>query len=143
MKRLNKNNCLSFNSSVFEYVVPLIKKVIRSVKNKYGNISETIKINGKEERFDSLSEYVRYQFLLLKQYEGQITDLKRQVTFKFGLKRSYRADFTYYRNNELVVEDVKSPKLLFGKKFKENVNLMKLIHDIDIKVVSPLRLYKW
>ena len=81
--------------------------------------------------FDSVKEYKRYCELLLLVKAGAITDLQMQVEFELipaqrepdrvgvrgGLKKGkvieqavkYVADFVYYENGNMVVEDVKSP----------------------------------
>lgn len=89
-------------------------------QNKYKNV--------KERGFDSKKEEARYYELLDLEKQGLISDLKRQVEFelipkqklkhnvitstgrlkKFELPVTYKADFTYIKNGEYVVEDVKS-----------------------------------
>ena len=81
--------------------------------------------------FDSVKEYRRFCDLSLLEKAGTITDLERQVKFVlipaqyeriFDAKTrrwkekcverecSYIADFVYYENGEIVVEDVKGFK---------------------------------
>ena len=66
-------------------------------------------------KFDSIHEKNRYVELLLMERANVIQDLKLQVTFplipksKYGREIKYVADFTYYENGKLVVEDAKSP----------------------------------
>lgn len=92
--------------------------------------SKKITIDGMT--FDSQKEYKRWCELRLLEKAGEITNLQRQVPFevippytevieRYGKKgqrlkdgmRSiekacyYKADFTYYENGELVVEDAK------------------------------------
>ena len=101
-------------------------------RSKYGNHKVTIEgIN-----FDSEREAKRY--LILKDYQnkGDISDLKMQVVYELipAIKElktivlktktrqkevtiqqpiTYRCDFTYIKDNVLVIEDVKiSPKML-------------------------------
>lgn len=69
--------------------------------------------------FDSRAEAKRWCELLLLQKHGKIEDLERQVTLKLdampvrgqasgsGCVGRYVADFTYYENDEYVIEDVK------------------------------------
>ena len=67
--------------------------------------------------FDSKHEAEHWAWLKILERTGQITDLKRQVHFELqeGFKfkgRSYRpityiADFVYYQNGQMVVEDAK------------------------------------
>lgn len=64
--------------------------------------------------FDSKKEAKRYQDLKLLERAGCIHNLQRQVPFvlipksQYGRERKYIADFTYFENDTLVVEDVKS-----------------------------------
>lgn len=68
-------------------------------------------------RFDSRRELDRYRQLCILQRAGQINDLRRQVKYELipaqktqgGTLRSvsYIADFVYYRDGRLVVEDSK------------------------------------
>lgn len=63
--------------------------------------------------FDSKKEAYRYLELKTLQKSGQISDLKLQVPFTLAPAQhgeyavKYIADFTYYENGKLVVEDVK------------------------------------
>lgn len=70
-------------------------------------------------RFDSQKEARRFDQLILLERAGQITDLRMQVDFTLQEAYTdtegrrvrairYKADFTYRRNGQLVVEDVKS-----------------------------------
>lgn len=73
-------------------------------------------------RFDSHKELRRYLELRLLERSGQITGLQRQVRFELipaqkdgngkfvECSLTYVADFTYYQNEEFVVEDVKGYK---------------------------------
>lgn len=81
--------------------------------------------------------------LCYKQCKGEIKGLERQVRFKLGEGKSYIADFVYYINDEMIVEDVKSPKLEYSKIFTDKRKLMKKIYGIDIRIISPFRLYKY
>ena len=77
-------------------------------KDKRGNL-----------KFDSRKEARRYDALVLMLRKGEISDLRVQPEFTLieaytmpGGERvralRYRADFSYRRNGELIVEDVKS-----------------------------------
>lgn len=86
-------------------------------------------------RFDSRREAIRYKELKILESAGEIAELKSQPTFQlqesFKYKNktirgiSYKADFSYYQNGRLVVEDVKGmetdvfkiKKKLFLKKY--------------------------
>ena len=65
--------------------------------------------------FDSIHEKNRYVELVLMEKAQVIQDLKVQQKFplipksKWGREIYYKADFTYYRDGKLVVEDAKSP----------------------------------
>lgn len=70
--------------------------------------------------FDSAKEMRRYQMLLDELKEGAIRDLKVHVPIKLyaadGTTEQgapigkYYADFTYYRDDEWIVEDVKGSR---------------------------------
>ena len=71
-------------------------------------------------RFDSQKEAERFRVLEALQKAGKIRQLKLQHTFtlqdayttpegEWVRAIEYRADFTYVRDGQLVVEDVKSP----------------------------------
>lgn len=83
--------------------------------SKYKN--KKVEINGIT--FDSKKEAARYETLLAMMENGEISNLKLQHTFT--LQESFKnykgervnaikyiADFTYYKGNEFIVEDVKS-----------------------------------
>ena len=65
--------------------------------------------------FDSKKEADRFVELALMEKAKLIQDLKTQVAFpliaksQYGREIVYRADFTYYQDGKLVVEDTKSP----------------------------------
>ena len=68
-----------------------------------------------DKKFDSKKEAERFVELTLMEKAKAIQDLKCQVSFplipksKYGREIKYVADFTYYVDGELVVEDTKSP----------------------------------
>lgn len=97
--------------------------------------------------FDSQKEAQRYQELLLLEKAGEITDLKRQEKFvvipkqleDYSQKKGkvierecvYIADFTYYRGEEFIVEDVK------GVKTKDYIIKRKLmLYQFGIRVTE-------
>ena len=123
-------------------------------RSKYGNRKVTIEgIN-----FDSEREAKRY--LILKEYQnkGDISDLKLQVVYELipAIKElktvvlktktiqkevtiqqaiTYRCDFTYVKDEKLIVEDVKiSPKML-PPEYKLKKKLLRYVHGIDIREV--------
>lgn len=92
--------------------------------------------------FDSKKELARYQTLLIREKDKEITNLQRQVKFLLidkqkGKKRlerkvEYVADYTYLENGELVVEDVKSD---FTRKLPLYIvkrKMMLYFHNIEI-----------
>ena len=84
-------------------------------RNKYNNIKTMVG----NQRFASKAEAKFWPYLLSCEQRGEISDLKRQVKFKFpinghnlkyvksGREVFYKADFTYMKNGEYIVADVK------------------------------------
>lgn len=124
-------------------------------RSKYGNH----KVTFKGETYDSELEMARFIFLSNRLKNGEINDLKRQVEYQLlpaqyrseikHLKTrdkevqrlverpcTYKADFTYVRDGELVVEDVKGSKFLLTPEFKLKKKMMLFFHDIEIKIVT-------
>lgn len=88
-----------------------LKKLYNVSKaNKYHNT----KFTADGYIWDSNREYARWCELKLLERAGEIKGLERQKDFelipksRYGRKIVYRADFVYYENGQLVVEDVKS-----------------------------------
>lgn len=79
--------------------------------NKYN--AKKVTFNGLV--FDSKHERDRYVELVLMEKAKLIQDLKTQVRFplipksKYGREIVYVADFVYYEDGKMVVEDTKSP----------------------------------
>lgn len=98
----------------------IIQKLGEKKRSKYGNVPTTrITPSRKEIKFDSQAEARRYDELMILLRTGQIQNLKLQPEFTITeaftstngnhcRAMRYRADFSYTRNGELVVEDVKS-----------------------------------
>lgn len=108
-------------------------------KTKYNNkITELDGI-----KFHSRKESVRYGQLKVYEKGGLITDLRLQVSYELIPKLvingkteraiKYIADFVYYDtvHKVEVVEDVKG---MITDIFKLKYRMMKLIHNIDIKI---------
>lgn len=103
-------------------------------QNKFGNK----KING----FDSMKEYSRYQELKLLERAGKIQGLSRQVPYELlPAQRDengklifreivYKADFTYWQDDQFVVEDVKGYKT---PEYKLKAKLMYYFYHQKIK----------
>ena len=97
---------------------PDVKKMVQdeNKKSKYG--AKKCEYDGI--KFDSQKERDRYIELKLLEKGGAITNLQLQVpfvlqdSFEFNGKKilpiKYIADFTYWANGELVIEDVKGKK---------------------------------
>lgn len=77
-------------------------------KAKYGN--RKVIYDGMQ--FDSLKEGNRYLVLRARKLAGEISGLTMQTEFELTVNGEkvcvYRADFCYYENGKLRVEDVKS-----------------------------------
>lgn len=101
--------------------------------NKYHNI----KTNG----FDSKKEANRSHELGMLERAGKIDNLKRQVRFELIPAQEgerpvfFVADFTYFKDGALVVEDVKSPATREIPTYIIKRKLMKWIHNITIQEV--------
>lgn len=125
-------------------------------KGLYGTKSKTvpkrnkfnaIKLEKDGMKFDSQKEYKRYIELTAQMQRGEILDLKCQVKFELapkvkmlGEKRTkpalrYFADFTYIKDGQLIVEDVKSVVTRKLASFRNKKHLMKTVHGIDISEV--------
>ena len=89
-------------------------------------------------KFDSKHERDRYVELTLMEKAKAIQDLKCQVSFPLIKKSShgreikYIADFVYYENGKMVVEDTKSPATKTPV-YRLKKRLMAEIYDIEIK----------
>ena len=95
--------------------------------------------------FDSKKEFQRYHELKMLEKAGLINDLKRQVPFQLIPSQAengrvveravkYIADFTYYENGELVVEDVKAPATRTDV-YKIKRKLMLYVHGVHIREI--------
>lgn len=101
--------------------------------NKYGARKLTAPDG---QKFDSVKEFHRWGCLRLLERAGRISDLKRQVSFELIPKQdgeracSYVADFVYYEDGKLVVEDCKGFKT---DVYRMKKKLMLWVHGIHIK----------
>lgn len=97
--------------------------------------------NTKYKGYDSLTEYRRSVVLKMLEKQGIISDLKEQVPFVLipsqyidgkCIERSlkYIADFVYYENGKLIVEDSKGYRT---DEYKIKRKLMLQIHGIQIR----------
>lgn len=108
-----KKKLKSENFKTHENINMLTEKEEKT--SKYRNQKTTV--NGIV--FDSKKEAQRYEELLLMLKSGEISDLRLQVEFTLQEAYTthtgqrvrairYKADFAYIKNNERIVEDVKS-----------------------------------
>lgn len=122
-------------------------------KSKYHN--EPVVVD--EIRYDSRNEMLRHNFLKLMEKAGEISDLRYHVRYDlipkgdtditlhfpdgdkhikmhFDRTRYYEADFVYVnKKGEEIVEDFKGFET---ETFKQKRILMRLIYNIDIKIVK-------
>ena len=125
--------------------------------NKYHN--KKVVIDGIE--FDSTKEGQRYLVLKKAQMDGLISELQLQPkwdampakkeTYVEHLKTKdkikertivqpikYTADFSYIKDGQFVVEDVKGSPLTVSRDVPLRLKLMKYFHGIDVRLVySP------
>jgi hypothetical protein len=126
-------------------------------QNKSGKYkNHKVEFNGI--KFDSKKEMQRYILLKEAEDKGIIQDLKLQVRFELipaikeeyvehlktkdkiktrtvQLPITYTCDFQYYKNGELVVEDVKASKSMLPKEFILKEKMMYALKGIRIKKV--------
>ncbi|CAB4122694.1 Protein of unknown function DUF1064 [uncultured Caudovirales phage] len=85
--------------------------------------------------FDSKAEARRYAALLILVRAGRVRDLVVKPKFELRVNGakvgSYIADFSYYEDDNLVVEDVKS-KPTRTPVYRLKAKLMMAIHGIEI-----------
>ena len=67
--------------------------------------------------------------------EVQLKTKTKSVTKCVQLPIKYKADFTYYRDGEYIVEDVKGSAFIVTPEFKLKAKLMRYFKGIEIKVV--------
>lgn len=84
--------------------------------------------------FDSKREATRYQELKIAERCGVISDLRLQVPYALRVNEmhicSYRADFQYLENGELIIEDAKGVRT---REYQIKRALMKAIYGIEIR----------
>lgn len=114
---------------------------VRETGNKY----HAEKAERGKLKFDSKKEARRYDALVALLAAGEISDLRIQPEFTLveaftapdGERMRamrYRADFSYWRRGELIVEDVKSP----ATRTRVYINKRKMMRDkfgIDVREV--------
>ena len=104
----------------------------KKTRSKYGN-KKTV-IDGIT--FDSAKEADRYISLRYLLMQGEIKNLERQVEFELNVNgekvASYFADFTYWKDGEMIVEDVKSRFTKGIATYRLKKKLMKSVWGIEI-----------
>ena len=105
-------------------------------RQKYGNR----KVTDAEGRVhDSTKEYRRWCELQLRERNGEITGLRRQVPFALVVNDvlvcSYEADAVYREGAALVVEDTKSAITRKKRDYRIKVKLMQAIHGLQVREV--------
>lgn len=122
MEDVNRHNARIKNARIKE-VVPKINSLVLEEKQQEQDKKSKYRANKcvvDDIEFDSEKEASRYTELKLLEKAGVITELRLQVPFVLqdafeinGEKIQaikYIADFTYYENGKLVIEDVKGIK---------------------------------
>lgn len=110
-------------------------KSLKKTTSKYRN--KRVEYGGY--KFDSIAEKDRFIELRMLETKGYIKGLKLQVPFvlisksEYGRDIRYIADFTYYIDKELVVEDVKG---VLTKEYKLKKRLMQEKYHITIQEVK-------
>lgn len=125
---------------------PAAKEPDQDKGTKYHNMpTERITADGTAIRFDSQKEARRFDTLAARLQAGRISDLRLQVDFTLQEAYTdanghrvrairYKADFTYWEQGEMVVEDVKSAATRTDK-YKIKRKLLKDRFGIDITEV--------
>lgn len=116
-------------------------KSLKKTTSKYKN--KRVEYGGY--KFDSIAEKDRFIELRTLETKGYIKDLKLQVPFvlisksEYGRDVRYIADFTYYIDKELVVEDVKG---VLTMEYKLKKRLMQEKYHITIQEVKHGKITK-
>jgi len=115
-------------------------------KGRYGNVRKPVHDGI---RFDSKREFLRYMDLKLLEKAGEISDIKVHPKYpitiagveiriyskryhKNGRHLTYEADFTYMRDGETVIEDVKMASGHRTETYKIKKALMRAMgHNIE------------
>lgn len=107
---------------------PHLALMARATKTKFSNVKTVI--DGIT--FDSLKESRRYVYLKGLMIQGQITGLGTHKVFQLSVCK-YIADFTYFKDNQLIVEDVKS-KATKTATYRLKAKLM--LNELNIKIIE-------
>lgn len=129
----------------------------KAIKRKKGERYNHTTVVADGLKFDSKKEYERYVFLKDAERQGKITNLQTQVKFELIPKVTeeyverlktkdkiktrtlqqpitWTADYVYYKDGEMIVEDVKASKFLLSDRFviKEKIFFWKYRKRIRI-----------
>lgn len=147
-------NGVSITPEATKYFKAMPVKQKKKKVNKYRN--KKVVVDGIE--FDSKKEGERYLVLKKAQANGVISELSLQPkwaampakkeTYVEHLKTKdkikertivqpikYTADFSYIKDGQLVVEDVKGSPFAVSRDVPLRLKLMKYFHDIDVRLV--------
>ena len=116
-------------------------------KSKYHNTPAERSGAESKIKFDSQAEARRYDELMLLLKAGTITDLRLQREFtlieayttpdgKRVRAERYKADFTYWRNGEFFVEDVKGGNATKTKTYEIKKKQMLDKYGIEVKEIE-------
>lgn len=87
-------------------------------------------------RFQSLKEAERYKWLRIFERQKKILDLKRQVAYPIFINGilicKWLADFTFYEDGKLVIEDAKGFRT---KEYKLKKKMVEAFYTVTIKEV--------
>lgn len=99
------------------------------------------RITADGDTFDSKKEYQRWCELKLLEKVHRIEKLQRQVKFpiikksKYGREIVYIADYVYYENGNMIVEDVKSEITRKNGVYRIKKRLVAELYSIEIREV--------
>lgn len=103
---------------------------LRKKRSKFGNIPTIIN----RIRFASRAEGRRYRALLLYEKQKIIRNLELQPRFKFPCGITYVADFSYIRDEKIIVEDVKGMET---KTFRMKKRMFELHYPmLELRVIK-------
>jgi len=116
-----------------------VKKRAASTRRKGGGRrrAKPVYLNG--ELYDSTTEFHRFLQLQQRLNKGEISDLRKQVTYSLDVEgehiADYIADFVYTENGQTIVEDTKSLYTSKNPVFQIKRKLMHAIYKVRVRVV--------
>lgn len=101
---------------------------------KFGNVKVTVA----DGTFDSQKEYRRWCELKLLERGGAIRNLEHHVPISIDVNGQhickYEADFTYFENNERVIEDCKGSTATITDVFRLKRKLIRALYGVEIRI---------